>query len=329
MRTVPLGSTGLTTTSLGYGCSGLMHPATAKERLALLATAFEAGIRHFDVARYYGHGGAENILGEFLSAGGRRDQATITTKFGVEPSLVGQSKGGRKLISLAQRLASIHPAVRRVLAARANRAVRAGCFDVDCARRSLEHSLFELRTDHIDLLLLHEAALDDTRTEGLYDFLEEAVRVGKIHAYGLGSDYSKVPAVLAQAPAFARVMQIANGIGQHNLPRLPPDPARALLTHSALKPLPALAAAFAEVPAEPAGAWPPVEWLRGPELAGLLLGLSLHENSQGVTLFSSLKTERIRQNVDAAFPHRDVTNSQWAAFRQLADQTLARAKHVH
>ena len=82
MRRIPLADTGLCTTAIGYGCAGLMRPSTDKERQALLATAFEVGIRHFDVARYYGHGQAEGVLGKFIAETGCRDEITITTKFG-------------------------------------------------------------------------------------------------------------------------------------------------------------------------------------------------------------------------------------------------------
>jgi len=61
-----------------------MGALSRRESLALLSAAWDAGVRHFDVAPLYGHGEAERILGSFLA--GRRDEATIVTKFGIEPT---------------------------------------------------------------------------------------------------------------------------------------------------------------------------------------------------------------------------------------------------
>jgi aryl-alcohol dehydrogenase-like predicted oxidoreductase len=49
----------------------------------MLERAFALGITHFDVARAYGFGRAEGILGKFLR--GRRDQVTVATKLGLQP----------------------------------------------------------------------------------------------------------------------------------------------------------------------------------------------------------------------------------------------------
>jgi aryl-alcohol dehydrogenase-like predicted oxidoreductase len=48
-----------------------------------LEEAFAQGITRFDVARAYGLGRAEGILGEFL--GSKRQQVTLATKFGIKP----------------------------------------------------------------------------------------------------------------------------------------------------------------------------------------------------------------------------------------------------
>ena len=72
MDTINLGTTGKTTTRLGYGCSSLMGGMSHKESLAALEAAFDVGIRHFDVAPMYGYGQAEGCLGEFLAGTGLR-----------------------------------------------------------------------------------------------------------------------------------------------------------------------------------------------------------------------------------------------------------------
>src|ERR1017187_3567692 len=83
MDRIELGTKGRTTTRLGFGCSSLMGAMGRRESSAMLETAFDAGIRHFDVAPMYGFGHAEGCLGEFL--GRHRGEVTVTTKYGIPP----------------------------------------------------------------------------------------------------------------------------------------------------------------------------------------------------------------------------------------------------
>lgn len=327
MRRILLGDTGWSTTAIGYGCAGLMRPGNEPERQALLAAAFDVGIRHFDVARYYGHGQAEGVLGRFVSQTGCRDEITITTKFGMEPPALGGSSRGRMLMGLARRVASIHPSVRKILSARASAGVKKNRFDVASAQASLETSLRELGTDHIDLFLLHEASLEDSRTEGLLEFLEEAKSAGKIRAFGLGSDFPLVPPIIENNPAVTRVVQIANCLGQWNRRKLPPDASRLVNTHGALKILPALEAALKVAPADVARNWEALGAPQGSALAGLILGLALHDNPLGITLFSSTQPSRIRSNVAEALSHSARTPAEWGIFEQAAEAALAGMPH--
>jgi aryl-alcohol dehydrogenase-like predicted oxidoreductase len=85
---------------------------------------FEVGIRFFDTAHFYGSGRSEAIVGEMLE--GRRDQVRLCTKGGVsytDPS---------DLLSLV--CDSSYPALRRFA----------------------EESLSRLRTDYVDVYLLHQ-----------------------------------------------------------------------------------------------------------------------------------------------------------------------------
>src|SRR5665213_3755850 len=78
---IALADTGRETTRLGFGGAGLMGRLSERESLRLLETAYDAGIRHFDVAPSYGHGMAERCLGKFLR--GKIDQVTVATKYGI------------------------------------------------------------------------------------------------------------------------------------------------------------------------------------------------------------------------------------------------------
>lgn len=324
---VKVGSACLIKSLVGYGCAGLMRPTGKRERFALLEAALEAGIRHFDVARYYGHGGAEGVLGKFLHETGLRDSVTITTKFGMEPSPLAQTVGGKSLMNFARRVATLSPGLRSVLSGIAQRGVRANSFNAASARGSLDASLKELSTDHVDIFLLHEASADSTEAEGLLEFLENFKQEGKIRAFGLGTDIHTTLEIIKQAPAFARVVQIPNGIGHWNLPNLPPDPHRLTLTHGALRSVPILEAALTKRPLSPdiVETWQRYGSPLGQELAGMLLGLSIHENPKGVTLFSSLRPKRIRENVAAALKYSGWEAPEWSTFKQMMDRIFRTA----
>ena len=206
MNPITLPNTGRQTTQLGFGCSSLMGATGRKESLALLEHAFDAGIRHFDVAPMYGYGAAEGCLGEFLAR--HRDEVTVTTKYGIAPPPnQGLLRAARR--ALAPILKAI-PSVKRRLAAAANAVTAAGPkapFTAAAAEVSLNHSLAQLRSDRIDLYLLHEAEADDLADPSLLRFLQASVAAGKIGAFGCGSNADSVPALLAQKPEYCPVLQ--------------------------------------------------------------------------------------------------------------------------
>ena len=196
MNQVILATTGRRTSQLGFGCSSLMGATGRKESLALLEHAFDAGIRHFDVAPMYGYGAAEGCLGEFLS---RHNDATVTTKYGIPPP------PSRGLMRAARRAAAsalkLFPSLKKRLASAANNVTAAApkaSFTAAHARTSLDHSLAELRTDRLDLFLLHEAEAIDLTDDNLLRFLEDAVATGKVGAFGCGSAAAKIPGLLDQ-----------------------------------------------------------------------------------------------------------------------------------
>ncbi len=65
---------------IGFGWSSLASVGR-KNAIRLLESAFDGGIRHFDVARYYGYAETEGVLGTFIKS--RRAQVTVKTKFGI------------------------------------------------------------------------------------------------------------------------------------------------------------------------------------------------------------------------------------------------------
>jgi len=206
MQTLPLADTGRTTTRLGFGCSNLMGATNRRNSLRLLEAAYDAGIRHFDVAPRYGYGEAESCLGEFLQH--HRGKITITTKYGTLPPKKNA------LISLGRRIAGPivkHlPSLKHSLAKTADAATRnpnRPTFTAAEAQASLHRSLAALRTDHIDLWLLHEATASDLQDDSLLQFLQSEIKKGTIGSFGVGSSSDKIPTLLAERPTYCPTLQ--------------------------------------------------------------------------------------------------------------------------
>jgi D-threo-aldose 1-dehydrogenase len=206
MQTIPLADTNRHTTRLGFGCGSLMGATNRRDSLKLLETAYDAGIRHFDVAPMYGYGEAETCLGDFLQR--HRGQITVTTKYGIAPPKKSPIiKLGR---SLAGPILKQLPGLKHRLAQAVNAATRnpqRPSFTAAQAKASLDRSLLALRTDHVDLWLLHEATADDLQEDTLLHLLEAEVKRGTIGAFGIGSSADKIPGLLATHPAYCRTLQ--------------------------------------------------------------------------------------------------------------------------
>jgi aryl-alcohol dehydrogenase-like predicted oxidoreductase len=202
---IRIAHSGRETTRLGYGCSSIMGALGHRDSLRLLEAAYDAGIRHFDVAPMYGYGEAESCLGDLVD---RHRDISVTTKYGIAPP----KRGG--LLRSARRVAG--PVLQRIPAlkkrlARAAAAVAAPAekshFSAAEARASLDNSLRALRTEFIDIWLLHEAEAADLTDDSLLRFMEDSVAQGKIGSFGVGSDSAKLPALLSDRPAYCRVVQ--------------------------------------------------------------------------------------------------------------------------
>ena len=206
MRQTELPGTGVTTTRLGFGCAGLLRVGSSAARQRLLAAAYDAGIRHFDVAPMYGLGAAEPELGRF--ARGRRQHLVIATKFGITPGRLGRSFRHLQgpLRSVLRRL----PALGRLARSRSEALYEPRTYDAAAARASLEASLRQLGTDYVDLFLLHEPRPDDVLGSDLPDFLESARRRGQVRAYGVAGPAGPTLDIRRRVPELAPVIQIPN-----------------------------------------------------------------------------------------------------------------------
>jgi aryl-alcohol dehydrogenase-like predicted oxidoreductase len=117
---------------------------------AVVDAAFDHGVNLFDTADIYGNGDSETLLGRALR--GRRDDAVVATKFGMDmQGLNGIDHGAR--------------GARRYIA------------------RAVEASLRRLDTDYIDLYQMH-APDPRTPVEETLSALDDLVRSGKVRYLG-------------------------------------------------------------------------------------------------------------------------------------------------
>lgn len=138
-----------------FGCMGLgggwdtepYGPADIDHAEAAITAALEAGITAFDHADIYRHGKSEAVFGEVLArTPGLRERITLQTKCGIR--LAGEG--------------------------------RPGIYDLrgDAILRQVEQSLTRLRTDVVDVLLLH-------RPDPLAEPADVAAALTSLHRQGL------------------------------------------------------------------------------------------------------------------------------------------------
>ena len=157
MNKRPLGRTGLNVSEIGFGAWQLCNNDSwggMDEQTAhrLVHEAVERGINLFDTAPNYAHTKSERVLGDALR--GRRDGVVLVSKFGHTP------EGPRE-------------------------------FTVDWFWDSLDGSLERLRTDYLDVLLLHNPPAGMyAGTDPLWAAMEQARAQGKIRHYGASLDFA-------------------------------------------------------------------------------------------------------------------------------------------
>ncbi|MBM3330935.1 aldo/keto reductase [candidate division WOR-3 bacterium] len=156
MKYRSLGASGIKVPALGYGCMRLPMLSGRKnskrrcavdipEAVRMMHYAYEHGVSYFDSAYGYHMGWSESVLGKAL-AGLPRDKVMVTTKLPVW---------------LAKRPADF--------------------------RRLLSTQLRRLRTDYLDFYFLHALnakSFERVRQLGVLDFIDKAVREGRIRRAG-------------------------------------------------------------------------------------------------------------------------------------------------
>ena len=147
------GRTGLKVSAVGFGCweiGGTYGRIDESQFQRAVAQAIDSGINCFDTAEAYGMGLSEEALARALGA--RRNDVVIATKFGVGYEEMPNRRDSSR---------------ERVLA-------------------SIDKSLQRLRTDHVDVYLVHwpdpNTPLDETMRA-----LDDVVRQGKVRFIGVSN----------------------------------------------------------------------------------------------------------------------------------------------
>lgn len=134
---------------VGFGGHTLYMAGSQKEATAIAHRAMDLGVNFFENSWDYHGGKAEEYMGQALA--GHRDKVFLMTKF-------------------------------------CNYHSKSYTPDVAGAMRMLEDSLRRLKTDHLDLWMLHNVSKDDAhdayRVEGAIEALELAKQQGKIRYTG-------------------------------------------------------------------------------------------------------------------------------------------------
>src|SRR5437879_9688135 len=162
-------NTDLTVSEVGFGLwtisSGWWGNFTEGEAISLMHKAFDLGITLFDAADTYGNGLSEELIARAFPK--QRDEIVIATKVGYDFVTHGEARG------------------------RGQREIPQD-FSPEAIARATDAALKRLRTDHIDLLQLHNIRMEQVYDDALWTTLEKLKAAGKIRYYGIAI----VPAIV-------------------------------------------------------------------------------------------------------------------------------------
>jgi D-threo-aldose 1-dehydrogenase len=190
----PLGRAGLEATRLSFGAAtqgGLFQAVSEENARAVFQAAWDAGIRHFDTAPWYGFGQSEIRLGAFLKD---KSGYSLSSKVGrllgadFPPHPSQQERDGSRVFKTDSPLNVVYD------------------YSFDGVMRSFEDSLERMGLDKIDTLYIHDP---DSIGIGVAELLEGAGRAlvelrdqGLVRAIGAGMNQWEYPLELARDGRF-------------------------------------------------------------------------------------------------------------------------------
>src|SRR5437763_2709469 len=155
-------NTDLKVSEVGFGLwtisTGWWGNFTEGEAIALMHKAFDLGITLFDAADTYGNGLSEELIAKAFPK--QRDEITIATKVGYDFVHHGEARG------------------------RGQREIPQD-FSPEAIERATDAALKRLKTDHVDLMQLHNIRMEQIYDDALWTTLERLKASGKIRYYGI------------------------------------------------------------------------------------------------------------------------------------------------
>jgi D-threo-aldose 1-dehydrogenase len=160
-----IGNGGITFTELGFGTAplgNLYRAISDAEADAILAAAWEGGVRYFDTAPLYGLGLSETRLNRFLR-GKPRDEYVLSSKVGRLLRVAPEHEGQGKWFEVPSRV---------------------GVYDYsyDGVMRSVEFSLERLGIERIDILYAHDLDIFTHKSPEVLSGYQEAFMAGGYRA---------------------------------------------------------------------------------------------------------------------------------------------------
>ncbi|MFC7026981.1 aldo/keto reductase [Halomicroarcula sp. GCM10025324] len=152
-----LGNTDVEVSEVGFGAwvvgTDWWGDRTREDAVEMVEHAVDQGVTFFDTGDVYGHGDSEEIIGEALAD--RRDEVTVSTKVGYDFYNNPQAGHGE----LPKKVTP------------------------EWIETALDRSLDRLDMDHVDLLMLHNANVDEV-DEDVLATLDDLRDAGKVDAVG-------------------------------------------------------------------------------------------------------------------------------------------------
>ena len=177
------GNTGLAVSPLGFGGAPIGFLETERHEVTrILNTLLDGGVNLLDTAAMYA--GSEDLIGEAVSH--RRDEFVLVSK-------CGQAQEG----------------------------CEAPAWSRDVVAFTVDRALRRLRTDHLDVMLLHSCGRDELEKGEALQTLLEAREAGKIRFAGYSGDNETV-AFAAGLEGIAVIQTSVNIADQHNIDMLLP-----------------------------------------------------------------------------------------------------------
>jgi aryl-alcohol dehydrogenase-like predicted oxidoreductase len=157
MKYDTLGNTGIEVSEVGFGAwvvgTDWWGDRTRGQAIEMVQHAVDQDVTFFDTGDVYGHGDSEELLGEALAE--VRDEVTVSTKVGYDFYNNPQAGHGE----LPKKVTP------------------------EWIRTALDRSLDRLDMDHVELLMLHNANVDEV-TPDVLETLDELREEGTVEAIG-------------------------------------------------------------------------------------------------------------------------------------------------